>query len=71
MPLPVETLASALPLEQERVRKLIPLYLSIGFAGAPAVVMMERDLQRADMAISSGDAVAMLKAFTMLRAYRA
>ena len=70
MCLPLSALADALPAEQERVRALIPGYLAIGFGGAPAVVMLERDLQLADMAIASGDAGEMFRAYNRLRAYR-
>lgn len=70
MPLPSSVLADALPAEQARVRALIPTYLAIGFGGKPAVVMMERDLQLADMAIASGDTVEMLRAYNRLHGYR-
>ena len=70
MPLPPSALSDLLPAEQARVRALIPVFLAAGFCGAPAVVMMERDLQLADMAIDSGDAAAMLRAYNRLHGYR-
>lgn len=70
MPPPVSALQSLLPAEQARVRSLIPVFLATGFSGPPAVVMLERALQLADMAIASGDAVEMLRAYNRLHGYR-
>lgn len=70
MPPPLSALQSLLPAEQERVRALIPAFLATGFSGPPAVVMMERDLQLADIAIASGDPGEMLRAYNRLHSYR-
>jgi hypothetical protein len=65
----METLANALPKEQERVRELIPIYESVGVAGAFAVAMMKSSLRAAEIAAASGDVVAMVRALEDLRGY--
>jgi hypothetical protein len=67
----METLADALPKEQERVRELIPIYESVGVAGAFAVTMMKSSLRAAEIAAASGDVVAMARALEDLRGYDA
>lgn len=63
----METLASALPKEQARVREILALYKSVGAPGALAAADIERSLQRADRAATSGDVLAMLRAYEELR----
>ena len=70
MTTPTTSLAEALPLEQARVRELIPIYESIGSAGMFATAMMNRSLRRADEASASGDVVAMLRAYEDLKGYK-
>ena len=67
----METLADALPKEQERVRELIPIYESTGSAGAFALAMIKNSLREAEIAAASGDVVAMMRAFEDLRSYDA
>ena len=66
----METLAEALPKEQQRVRELLPIYDEIP-AGIFAATMMRQSLTRADQAASSGDVVAMLAAYEDLKVYDA
>ncbi len=64
------TLGEALPLEIARVRDTImPAYLEIGAAGAPALFLMRASLDRASKAMIEGDAVAMLHCLEDLRGY--
>ena len=65
-----DTLADALPREQERVRELIPMYESIGPAGAFAVAMIKASLRAADQAVMSGDVVQMIRAYNDLKEYK-
>jgi hypothetical protein len=65
----METLADALPREQERVRELIPIYESLGVSGTFAVAMMKISLREAEKAAARGDVVAMLRALEDLRGY--
>jgi hypothetical protein len=67
----METLAEALPKEQARVRELIGIYKSIGPAGAFGAALMEASLRVADVAVMSGDPVAMLRCLEDLRGYKA
>jgi len=67
----METLADALPREQERVRELIVIYESIGAPGAFALATMKNSLRDADRASVSGDVVSMLRALEDLRGYEA
>lgn len=66
-----ESLADALPREQQRVRDLIPLYQEIGPAGTPAILLMRASLAQAERAAASGDVVAMLCAYEDLKGYSA
>lgn len=63
------SLAKALPREMTRVRGLIPMYQSIGQAGAPAILMMNRALDAAQKAMAEGDVVAMLRAYEELKGF--
>lgn len=65
------SLADELPREQERVRELIPIYESTGAAGTFALTMMKISLRNAEIAASSGDVVAMVRALEDLRGYDA
>lgn len=66
----METLAEALPKEQQRVRELLPIYDAIP-AGVFAAIMMRQSLMRAEQAASTGDVVAMLAAYEDLKGYDA
>jgi hypothetical protein len=63
-------LAEALPEQQKRVRQLIPMYESIGPASAFAVACMCESLSQAERAASSGDVIAMLRAYEDLKGYK-
>jgi hypothetical protein len=66
----METLAEALPKEQQRVRELLPLYDEIP-TGIFAATMMRQSLARAEQAAASGDVIAMLTAYEDLKGYDA
>lgn len=66
----METLADALPKEQQRVRELLPMYDAIP-TGVFAATMMRQSLARAEQAAASGDVVAMLAAYEDLKGYDA
>jgi hypothetical protein len=61
-------LAEALPIEQARVRDILPVYDSIP-AGAFAAAMIRQSLAAAEQAAASGDVVAMLRAYEDLKGY--
>jgi len=66
----MDTLGDALPREMARVRdRLIPVYLSIGPAGAIALAMMRHDLDMAAKAMAEGDVAAMMRAYAALKDY--
>lgn len=67
----IESLGDGLPKQQARVRALIELYRDpkLGGSGAFAIMMMEKSLQEADLAVMSGDVVAMIRAYDNLRGY--
>ena len=65
-----QTLAEALPREQERCRRLLGLYQSIGPAGAFATAMIRLSLDQAERAAASGDVVAMIRAYKDLSQYK-
>jgi hypothetical protein len=67
----METLADALPKEQERVRELIPIYESIGAPGIFALAMIKNSLREAEIASASGDVASMVRAIKDLREYDA
>jgi len=62
----MESLAEALPKEQERVRELIRVYDSIPTGGFGAS-MLRQALKRAEQAAASGDVVAMLRSYEELK----
>ena len=66
----METLAEALPREQQRVRELLPMYDAVP-NGNFAAAMMRNSLARAEQAATSGDVVAMLAAYEDLNGYAA
>lgn len=73
MPTPTEThqsLGEAFPLEQQRVRELIPLYQEIGPAGAFGLLMINQALTRAEQAAASGDVIAMLRSYEELKGFK-
>lgn len=65
-----ESLAEALPREQQRVRELLPLYDAIP-TGIFAATIMRQALTRAEQASASGDVVAMLRCYEELRGFSA
>lgn len=63
-------LAEALPREMARVRdELMPAYLAIGPAGAFALSLMRRDLDRAAKAMLEGDTVEMIRVYQSLKEF--
>ncbi len=64
-----ETLADALPKEIERVRDVIKVYRSIP-TGTIAAIWMERDLEEANTAITSGDTASMVRMLNKLRGWK-
>lgn len=59
-----ESLATAFPIEQARIRRLILDYRSLpNGAGTFGALMLEQTLAQADAAAASGDALAMLRAY--------
>lgn len=64
------TLADELPKQMARLRdKIMPAYQSIGPGGAPALMMMRADLDRAAKAMAEGDLPAMIVACKSLSEY--
>lgn len=63
----IETLATALPAEQARVREVLWIYKGLGKAGRLGAFVIEQHLCAADTAVMSGDPVAMLKAYQALK----
>ena len=61
------TLGEEFPKEQARVRELLGDYKRLGPNGAFGALMLEQVLRRADLAVMSGDVVAMLRSFTELK----
>jgi hypothetical protein len=66
----METLADALPKEQQRVRDLLPIYDAIP-TGVFAATMMRQSLALAEQAAASGDVAAMIAAYEDLKGYDA
>jgi hypothetical protein len=66
----METLGDALPREMARVRdKVMPAYLAIGIAGAPALAVMRDELDRATTALAQGDVIEMLQLYESLKGW--
>lgn len=63
----MESLADALPKEMARVREVLGHYREIGPAGMIGAAFIERDLRDADVAVMSGDVIAMLRAYNILK----
>lgn len=63
-----ESLAEALPKEQQRVREMLPFYDEIP-NGVFAATMMRMALARAERAAASGDVVAMVFSYEELKRY--
>jgi hypothetical protein len=64
------TLGDALPLEIERCEHILANAIEIGAAGGFLTLILTRSIQAARHAISSGDVVAMLRAYTDLKDYK-
>ncbi len=64
------SLAEALPLEQQRVRELRDIYLSLGHVGSFGALMMAESLKRAELAAAHGDCVMMLQALNDLKGFK-
>ena len=64
----IESIAEALPKEQERVRALLSLYEKIP-TGVFAATMMRQSLAQAERAAAAGDVVGMLAAYQDLQGY--
>ncbi len=62
------SLGEEFPKEQARVRGLLGQYKEIGAPGMLGAAMIERTLQDADKAASSGDVIEMLRAWEALKA---
>lgn len=63
----MNSLGTALPIEQQRCRELLRQYQALGPAGAFGMAAIEDALRAADHAVMSGDVVAMLRAFGRLK----
>lgn len=63
----IDTLADALPRECARVREVLGYYKEIGPVGMLGAGFIEQDLRAADVAMASGDVVAMLQALKALQ----
>lgn len=64
----VETLGEALPKEIARVRDVVlPAYVEIGPPGQFAAAMMRAILDRASVAMISGDLIGMMRAYEELK----
>ena len=61
-------LAESLPMEQQRVRALLPTYDSIP-TGVFAATMMRQALSRAEKAAASGDVIEMLRSCEELKGF--
>jgi len=71
MPDGMTTLGEALPAEIARVRdEVLPVYLELGAAGQFGVVLMRLALDRASVAMVSGDVVGMIRACEDLKGYQ-
>ena len=63
----MNTVGDELPREQARCRELLKQYAEIGPVGKFGFVMIESALRRADVAVMSGDVVAMIRSLQELR----
>lgn len=63
-----ESLGTAFPKEQARIRELITIYRELpNNAGAFGAMMLEDTLRRADEAAIGGDVLAMLRSFAEMQ----
>ena len=63
-----DSLASAYPIEQARIRQLITDYRSLpNGAGMLGALMLEQTLAEADRAMAAQDVVAMIQAYAAMR----
>lgn len=65
-----QTLATALPAQQARCRKILEHVLEIGPAGNFLAAMLRASLARAEVAAASGDIAAMIQAFQDLSDFK-
>lgn len=64
----VNTLGDALPKEIARVRdEVLPEYVAVGPGGMFAASLMRRDIRDAELAISMGDTVEMIRVYERLK----
>ena len=62
-----ESLGDALPREMARVRDtVLAVYLTLGPGGAPAAMLMRRDLGAAERALEDGDVEEMSRVYRSL-----
>jgi hypothetical protein len=65
-----DSVGEAFPKEQQRLRDLLVIYRELeGGVGMFGAMMIEQALQRADQAMASGDAVAIVQAFAAMREF--
>ena len=64
-----ESLAEALPKEQDRVREIVAIYDTVP-NGHFAAAMMRQSLAEAERAAATGDVVAMIAAYEDLKGYK-
>lgn len=55
------------PKQQERVRKVLSAYESVGPAGHFGAAMIRDTLRRAELAMASGDIIAILRTYAELK----
>jgi hypothetical protein len=60
-------IADAMPVELARARELLAGYKAIGPAGSFGAAMIEMEIRKADEAVASGDAVAIIAAYKALK----
>lgn len=66
----MSTLGEDLPREIARVRdEVMPVYKSIGPNGAPALALMQLEIDTAVKAMVEGDVVAMIRAYQSLQQF--
>lgn len=63
----IESVGTAFPKEQARVREVLASYREIGPAGFIGASLIEQALRRADRAQASGDIVAILRSYEELK----
>jgi len=63
----MNTVGDELPREQARCRELLRQYQSLGPVGKFGYLMIEAVMKRADVAVASGDVIAMIRSLEELR----